>query len=176
MKPYEHDHSGVLDLSWDRFGLLAKGLTERIRRDYDPEVVVGIAKGGVIPAVVIASACSVDFFPIKLSRRADERVVRDDPEILVPPTAHLSGRRVLLVDDISVTGRTMEAARERIVEEGPADVRSATLVVHGASVKPEWYALETDALIRMPWDRDILRHGEWTLNPEYEEPKPHQGD
>jgi hypoxanthine phosphoribosyltransferase len=36
-------------------------------KDFRPEAVVGIAKGGVIPAVFLASAFQVDFFPIKLS-------------------------------------------------------------------------------------------------------------
>ena len=98
---YSHDHTGVLDLGWDRFGQLCKVLVEKITDDYQPEVVVGIAKGGVLPAVVISSALYVNFFPVKLSSRENEKIVR---EILrrssFHPAANLCGKKVLLVDDI----------------------------------------------------------------------------
>ncbi|MCL6642086.1 MAG: phosphoribosyltransferase [Candidatus Bipolaricaulota bacterium] len=169
MDSYNHYHSHVLDLSWDEFGRLCKELAQKIRSEYAPEVVVGIAKGGVIPGVVLASAFSVDFFPIKLSRRHNERIVRKEPKIFVPPTTDLKGKRVLLVDDICIQMQTLNYAKAEIQKIGPREVRCATFAVHKNSKMPEWYAICTDALILMPWDRDVLVKGMWRLNPEYEE-------
>lgn len=168
METHHHPHTDLLDLGWERMGEIVRDLTERIRRDFAPDVVVGIAKGGVIPGVIISSALSLDFFPIRLSTRKDEQVVRNVPELLVHPTSHLSGRKVLLVDDICITGRTLKLAVEAVQEAGALDVRTATLAAHGASAKPGWCGILTDALILMPWDRDVLTEGRWTLNPEYE--------
>jgi hypoxanthine phosphoribosyltransferase len=64
MDPYHHEHSHVVDLSWSRLGELLVELAESVRAGYSPEVVIGVAKGGVIPAAFISSALLVDLFPI----------------------------------------------------------------------------------------------------------------
>ena len=166
---YSHDHTGVLDLGWDKFGQLCKVLVEKITNDYQPEVVVGIAKGGVLPAVVISSALYVNFFPIKLSSRENEKIVREIPEVYVPPTANLQSKKVLLVDDICITMRTLKLARTEIEKMGAAEARCASFAVHHHSLKPEWYALNTDDLILFPWDKEVYVDGDWKLNREYGE-------
>src|SRR5687768_15105521 len=71
-----------LDLSWEMFGELCRALALRVARDYDPEVVVGIARAGVIPAAVVASILRVDFHSLKISRRDGDEQVRTRPAIL----------------------------------------------------------------------------------------------
>jgi len=142
---------------------------EQVSRDFRPEAVVGVAKGGVVPAVVIASAFSVDFYPVKLSTRRNEEIVLDAPRVVTPPPDEVRGRRVLLVDDISVTMQTLDRAKELLERAGAAEVRCASFCVHGASRKPEWFALESSDVILMPWDRDVYRDGGWVMNPEYEQ-------
>ena len=44
----------IFELSWELFGELCRALALRVYREYDPDVVVGIATAGVIPAAVIA--------------------------------------------------------------------------------------------------------------------------
>ncbi|WP_315774053.1 MULTISPECIES: phosphoribosyltransferase [unclassified Bradyrhizobium] len=156
------------DLSWSRFGELSMSLVEQISRDYQPEIVVGIAKGGLMPAVVIASAFSVDLFPVKLSSRHNEEIVREIPEMFVPPTQHVANKRVLLVDDICITLRTLNIARQAILDLGAAEVRTATLAVHRFSKRPDWYVIESDDLLIHPWDRNMFVSGKWIINPEYQ--------
>ena len=148
---------------------MCKELVEKITHDYQPEVVVGIAKGGVVPAVVISSALRIDFFPVKLSCRENENIVREIPSVFVPPTFHLKGKRVLLIDDICVTMHTLNLARAEIEKMGAAEVRCATFAVHSHSRKPEWYALNTDEIVLTPWDKEVYADGVWKLNREYAE-------
>ncbi len=42
----EPQEEGVLELSWELFGELCRALAVRVARDYDPDVVVGIAAAG----------------------------------------------------------------------------------------------------------------------------------
>src|SRR6185437_13518159 len=50
------EHSkGVFEVEWPLFGELSRGLALKVARDYDPEVVVGIATAGVVPGAVIAA-------------------------------------------------------------------------------------------------------------------------
>ena len=47
---------GTLEVDWPFFGELCRALALRVAREYQPEIVLGIAKAGVIPGVVVASA------------------------------------------------------------------------------------------------------------------------
>jgi hypoxanthine phosphoribosyltransferase len=166
--PREHEHSGVEEVPWSRLGHILIELAEAIRRDWTPQAVVGIAKGGVIPAVFLSSAFQVDFFPIKLSSRHNEQIVRDEPRWFVSPTDDLRGKRVLLVDHIIVSGRTLRMALEELEKVGAGECRTATLAAHDSSVRPDYVGLVTDSLIVWPWDRDcLLADGTWAIIPEY---------
>jgi len=167
MDSYDHEHQGIMDLGWAGLGDSLKLLVSKIAGDYQPEVIIGIAKGGVIPAVFISSALLVDFFPIKLSRRKNEQIVREEPAWFVRPTIDIKGLRVLLVDDITVSGIELDMAKQAVIDIGAKEVRTATLVVHSDSAKPDYFVIETNDLILMPWDKQVYTKNEWKMNPEY---------
>lgn len=169
MGSYDHKHEGIIDLGWEGLGDSLKLLVSKVAEDYQPEVVVGIAKGGVIPAVFVSSAFLVDFFPIKLSRRRNEQIVRQEPAWFVRPPSDIKNLRVLLVDDITVSGVELNMAKQAVLSAGAKEVRTATLVVHSDSVKPDYFAIQTDDLILMPWDKQVFEKSVWKLNPEYAE-------
>ncbi len=170
LDPYHHPHDAVEEIPWSRLGGLLVDLAEKIHQSYRPDVIVGIAKGGLIPAVYLCSALQRDLFPIKLSSRHNEQVVSETPTWYVYPTDHVAGKKVLLVDDICVAGRTFGMAAQELLHRGASLVRTASLAVHLGSVKPDFFVLETDALIVWPWDRDILSaDGVWSINPEYKD-------
>ena len=168
LHPYQHQHTEVEEIPWSRLGHLLTALLNTVQQSFRPELVVGIAKGGVIPAVYASSAFGVDVLPIKLSSRKNERIISETPIWHVYPTDQVRGRRVLLVDDICVAGRTLRMATDELHRRGATAVRTATLAVHHASVRPDFCILETDALVLWPWDRDVLQSdGTWRINPEY---------
>ena len=166
MYSYKHEHKSIMDVGWQGLGEAFEKLAATIAHDFRPDVIVGIAKGGVVPAVFLSSAFQVDFFPIKLSRRKNEVVVRDEPMWFIRPTADIEGQHVLLVDDISVTGRALAMAKSVLIDIGAAEVRTATLAVHLESVRPDYYAIETDDFIVFPWDKQVLNGLAWITNPE----------
>jgi hypoxanthine phosphoribosyltransferase len=166
--PYHHEHVDVEEIPWSRLGRILIELAEKIRKDWQPDVVVGIAKGGVIPAVFLSSAFLLDFFPIKLSSRKNEKIVRDIPDWYVYPSEQVADKNVLLVDDICVAGRTFDMAKKELEKLKAKEIRTASIAIHGESVKPDYYILDTDGLIIWPWDRDTLsKEGTWTINEEY---------
>ena len=65
---------GVLEIDWPLFGELCRALALKVAREYDPELVLGIAKAGVIPGVVIAAILQRDFASIVVTRRAGEEL------------------------------------------------------------------------------------------------------
>jgi len=177
LDPYDHEHSAVMELTWPQFGAIMATMAENIGKDWWPDVVIGIAKGGVMPAVFLSSAFQVDFFPIKLSSRHNERVIRKEPIWYVHLPKHVKGKKVLLVDDICVAGRTFGKVIRELNKLGAVEIRTAAVAAHKSSVRPDYVGMVTDDCLVWPWDRDILKKaGGWAINPEYlEEMKKHGG-
>src|ERR1700704_6579114 len=79
---------GVLEVDWPFFGEMCRALALKIFREYDPDVVIGIARAGVIPGAVVASILQRDFASIAITRtEAGGR-----PVVLAGPTRLVTGR------------------------------------------------------------------------------------
>src|SRR3989442_2844469 len=76
---------GVLQVDWPFFGELCRALALKIFRDYDPELVIGIAKAGAIPGSVVASILQRDHGTPDGPRLADP-----DHELRVRSEEHTS--------------------------------------------------------------------------------------
>jgi hypoxanthine phosphoribosyltransferase len=165
----EVENGSVLELSWELFGELCRALAVRVARDYEPEVIVGIAAAGVIPGAVIAAMLQKEFYAIKITRRETEKGTRERPEILSAAPPQMSGRRVLLVDEICESGETMRLALAAVRDVNPSEVRTATSLVHKGGYEPDFYALSTEGTVIFPWDREVWREDGLVVNPEYED-------
>jgi len=157
---------GVLEVEWPFFGELSRALALRVARDYDPEIVVGIANAGVVPGAVIAAILDREFHSMVVSRRYRAETVRETPAVFGQAPAEVRNHRVLVVDETCDTGDTMRLARAAIVNAGAVEVRTAVSFRTG-SFEPDFYALATESTIILPWDREVLVNGELVLNPAY---------
>jgi len=162
--PGEH-----LELSWEMFGELCRALALRVARDFDPEVVVGIARAGAIPAAIVASILRVDFYSMKISRKEGDEQVRERPEVLSAAPRAVEGRRVLIVDEITTSGDTLRLALAAVRDQRPAQVVTATSFARNAGYQPDYTALKTDANVIFPWDRKVFDGDELVVNPRYED-------
>ena len=142
-------------LSWEQFGEASRDLARTILRDgFEPEVVVAIARGGLLPGGAIAyalgakncGALNVEFY-------TGIGTVLDAPELLPPELdmSYLEGRRVLLVDDVADSGRTLDLAVRLLTERG-AEVRSAVIFTKPTTiVQPDYSWKATSLWIDFPW-------------------------
>ena len=90
---------GVLEVGWPFFGALSRALALKVARDYDPQVVVGIAPAGVVPGAVIAAILDLEFHSMIVSRRYRAETVRETPAVIGAAPQEVRGRRVLIVDE-----------------------------------------------------------------------------
>lgn len=134
---------------------MLRALSEEILdRGLKPEVVVGIAMGGLIPAVVLADLLDleVDAVGAKLYRSVGER--EDRPLITQDTSVEIEGKMVILVDDVADSGRTLGAVIEYMKARKPKELVTCTLHYKPWSiVKPDIHMEETDAWIIYPWER-----------------------
>jgi len=158
-----------LDLSWEMFGELCRALAMKVGADYRPEVVVGIARAGVIPAAVIASILRVDYYSMNISRRDGEARVRERPAILSAAPSQARDRRVVLVDEITTSGETLRLGLAAVRDVGPTEVRTATVFARPMGNAPDYHALETDSTVVFPWDRKVFDGEDWIVNPRYQD-------
>lgn len=79
-----------------------------------PEVdhVVGIASGGIVPASLIAHQINCPLSLMEINYRAPDNSPRHAGPILKSwQPLPVTGQRILLVDEVSVTGKTMDFAK-----------------------------------------------------------------
>lgn len=158
---------GVHPISWNDFHGLCKALAVAVSH-FQPDVILPIGRGGYYPGTLLAHLLLVEIHPVRISRRINDVVTYKEPQWIVPPPAGVSQRRVLVVDEICDSGETILLVKKKALELGASIVKSAVLYSHtkAASV-PDYIGIITDQLLLNPWDREILRDGEFIFHPEY---------
>ena len=104
---------------------------------FDPDVIVGLSRGGLTPGVMMSHWMEKPFKSIKAS-------LRDFPE-WEDYLPRKTDERVLIVDDICDSGETFHKIREHINErkENGVDVRFATLWWNNeCNFEPHYYVNE----------------------------------
>ena len=150
---------GVADerehMTWDELGEAARALAEQVAGDgYRPDIVLGIARGGLLVAGAIAYALGIKntyTMNVEFYTGVDERL--DAPMILppVPDLVDLAEARVLIADDVADTGRTLALVKEFCAGK-VAEVRCAVLYEKSPSiVRCEYVWRRTDRWIVFPW-------------------------
>lgn len=145
-------------LGWDEFGRASRELAQTIVDDgFEVDVVVAIARGGLLLAGSVAYALGVKScgaLNVEFYTGIGERL--PDPVVLPPmlDEASLAGKRVLLVDDVSDSGRTL-AMVVKLLEATGADVRSVVLYTKpGTLHEPRYTWRRTPLWITFPWSAD----------------------
>jgi hypoxanthine phosphoribosyltransferase len=159
--PVNHGGIDTLHLTWEDVERLSYRIAEEIKKDgRRVDVIIGIMRGGIVPARIIADVLGVDdleTMEIKFYKGIGIRGKR--PYVKRPPLGELHDRSVLIVDDISDTGLTLETALNTVSLYGPKDLVTAALYVKPwTKFVPDYYAGETDKWVVFPWEKkEVLR-------------------
>ena len=145
-------------LTWEGFGVASRELAQIIADDgYEPEIIIAVARGGLVAAGALSYALGVKLSDaINVEFYTDVHTTLPDPILLEPmlDVASISGRKLLVVDDVADSGRTMKLVLEILREQG-AEVRSAVLYEKSVSVvKPDYTWRHTDEWIVFPWSAE----------------------
>lgn len=152
-------------LTWADFDTAIRSLMRRIRaRGEEVDCVLGIARGGLVPAVALANLLGVTaFHVIAVGRNVGNGryLAKQPPEVLWHgDLAGLRDRRVLVVDDVAGSGETLRHVRELAVRAGASAVHTAVLVrMSGGASAVDHAAVELDDWVVFPWEDTTLPPG-----------------
>ncbi len=150
-----------LRLSWDDIEKQCEYLAKEIRkRGVKFDIIVGIARGGWIPARLLSDHLDNDELytvRVKFYEGVGRRAAK--PLIIHPTQFDVAGKNVLLIDDIADTGESLMAAIEHLKEKHTGSIFVATLVKKPHSkFTPDLFALATNAWVIFPWEvRETVR-------------------
>lgn len=94
--------------------VLFSEISARLRSLSLPEtdLVIGIGTGGIVPASLVAFHLGCELQIITLNYRDENNTPRYENPVVVnmPEMPSLQGKRILLIDDVSVSGKTLHEA------------------------------------------------------------------
>jgi hypoxanthine phosphoribosyltransferase len=147
--------------TWNQIYAMLLDLVEKIRKNgFEPDIIVGVSRGGWPPARVLSDLLdNPNLANVKAEFYLGVAETKGEPVITQPVSMIVNGKKVLIVDEVADTGKSLKLVKEHITGEGAAEVKVATVYYKPWSiVKPEYYEKETSRWIVFPWEiRETIR-------------------
>ena len=137
-------------MSWDGFQSLAEETARKIAESgYETDFMVGLARGGWVLSRVLC-----DYLGVKVEHWGVTATPDGKARIKYPFDVDLTGRRVLVVDDITDTGESMIVAMDYVKPLNPLEVRTASLLhINSSGFTPDYYGDEISwRWVIFPWN------------------------
>jgi len=135
-------------VSWDEVARWTEAVANDVEDSgYQPTVVVGLTRGGWIPARLICDHLRVKkLYAVKTEHWGITANTNGKALLTQELNTSIDGERVLIVDDITDTGESLTLAIEHVKEFGPDEVQTATLLhITHSKVEPDYYEMEVPA-------------------------------
>ena len=143
-------------MTWDGFQSLAEETARKIAESgYEPDFMVGLARGGWVLSRVLCDYLGVkDLVSLKVEHWGVTATPDGKARIKYPFDVDLTGRRVLVVDDITDTGESMIVAMDYVKPLNPLEVRTASLLhINSSGFTPDYYGDEISwRWVIFPWN------------------------
>ncbi len=143
-------------MSWELFDRLAKNVAKKINESgYKPDFMVGLARGGWVLSRVLCDYIGVkDLVSLKVEHWGVTATPDGKAQIKYPFDIDLTGRNVLVVDDITDTGESMMVAVDYVKTKNPSDIKTAALRhIEGSKFTPDYYGdVITWRWVVFPWN------------------------
>ena len=150
MKDLKYRH-----LSWEDIEKASLSIYSQMCHDkYVPDVIIGLLRGGVVPARIFSDFFNIIFDFVALDVKLYTGINKRNSEAHIKSFfGDVKDKKILIVDDIYDSGKTMEAVLKFLKEE---DITTATIFwKEAAKKKPNYYAdiAKKKEWIVFPWER-----------------------
>lgn len=140
---------------WNQIYEMLLNLAEKIRKNnFKPDIIVGVSRGGWPPARVLSDLMSnPNLANVRAEFYLGVAETKEEPVLTQPVSMKVAGKKVLVVDEVADTGKSLKLVKEHIIEQGATEVKIATVYFKPWSiVKPDYYEKETSCWIVFPWE------------------------
>jgi len=141
--------------SWNQIYNMLLNLTEKIRKSgFEPDIIVGVSRGGWPMARVLSDLLdNPNLANVRAEFYLGVAETKEEPILTQPVSMNVAGKRVLVVDEIADTGKSLKLVKEHIIQQGAAEVKIATVYYKPWSiVTPDYYEKETRCWVVFPWE------------------------
>ena len=144
--------------NWEYIYGLCRDVSDQVKAvDFEPDVVVALARGGWFAGRCICDFLGLDdLTSLKMEHYVGTAEKSGEPKVRYPmPEGSVAGKDVLVIDDIADTGGSIERAYEYVTDRDAGEVRTATLQLLGTSeFEPDFVGerLEEWTWIVYPWN------------------------
>ncbi|MBN1357138.1 phosphoribosyltransferase [Candidatus Bathyarchaeota archaeon] len=147
--------------NWSQIYAMLLSQAVKIRRSgFKPDVIVGVTRGGWVPARVLSDLLGIHALAIiRVEFYLVVAETQNAPVLTQGVSADVKEKKVLLVDDVADTGKSLRLAVEHLKQHGASEVRVATVYRKPLSVvTPDYWEKETLGWVVFPWDaKEIIR-------------------
>jgi len=147
--------------TWNQIYDLLMAQAQKIHNStYFPDIVVAISRGGIIPARVLVDLLEVhQLATIQIQFYIGLGETKGEPILKQALSLPINSNRILLVDDIADTGKSLQYAISYLNQQGATEIKTATLYYKTQSiVKPDFYEKQTCSWVVFPWEpKETLR-------------------
>ncbi len=122
---------------------MVRRVSEKVKASgYRPDTIVGIARGGWIPARLMCDFLGMtDLVSLKVEHWVETGKTKDEATIKYPLVANFRGRKILVVDDITDTGKSLIVSTEHLRRLNPEEVRVAVMqYIPESKFRPDYFA------------------------------------
>jgi hypoxanthine phosphoribosyltransferase len=146
--------------SWDSIFEQSLELAQKIRYDQKKlgkpqfQVIVGVSRGGLVLARLLSDLLEIENVVITKSEYYSGMGKKNKkPKITQKIQKDISGKNVLLVDDVADTGESLIEIKKHIQSKRPKYLAVATLYLKPWSKRiPDYFVSKTQAWIIFPWE------------------------
>lgn len=150
-----HWQKGFLNLTWDEFRAQTTKLSQKISASTFPaDLIVTIARGGMPLARILSDILSLPIASFTIQSYKDLKQA-SIPHLTYGIDRPMKGRKILLVDDVSDTGKTFIRGLAYLEELGAKTANVKTVALHYkpySSFKPDFYVQKTSDWIIYPYE------------------------
>ncbi len=140
---------------WNQIYRMLLQIAEKIKKDnFKLDIIVGVSRGGWPPARVLSDLLeNPNLANVKVEFYLGIAETKGEPTLTQPVSVKVAGKKVLVVDEVADTGKSLQLIKEHLQMEGAVEVRIATIYLKPWSIiKPDYYARETSRWIVFPWE------------------------
>lgn len=149
-----------IKVGWDDVETWSRAVTDKIYASgWRPDSIIAISRGGYVPARMICDKLVIgELVSLQISHWPSAAQMAKEAGVRHPLVCNLSGKKVLIVDDISDTGDSIVIAKDHVWDKcKPDEIRVATLqwISSTSKVTPDYYAEEVKGWFwyQYPWTR-----------------------